>query len=204
MPSWDFFLDREMLADTIEVAAAWDRIDRIYDTVVAALAGAPGVVMASGHSSHGYAQGTNIYFTFVQNPADWSRADNSGKYSVVLPGPGRYLVVSTAEGWSPMSEIQEFEANSSRRHLRLRDPLALAGRVAYAGEPLDGAMVSVTRPTGEVVGSVHTDADGRYAMTLPPGGHNIITVVTPDQQLTRSRKVLVVATQSNTVDIDLG
>ena len=136
-------------------------------------------------------------------PADWSRADNNGKYSVVLPGPGRYLVVSSAEGWSPMSEIQEFDAHSSRRHLQLRDRLALAGRVAYGGEPLDGAMVSVTRPTGEVVCSVHTDAEGRYAMTLPPGGHNIITVVSPDQQLTRSRKVLVVATQSNTVDIDL-
>ena len=136
-------------------------------------------------------------------PADWSRADNNGKYSVVLPGPGRYLVVSSAEGWSPMSEIQEFDAHSSRRHLQLRDRLALAGRVAYGTEPLDGAMVSVTRPTGEVVGSVHTDAEGRYAMTLPPGGHNIITVVSPDQQLTRSRKVLVVATQSNTVDIDL-
>ena len=122
---------------------------------------------------------------------------------MVLPGPGRYLVVSSAEGWSPMSEIQEFDAHSSRRHLQLRDRLALAGRVAYGTEPLDGAMVSVTRPTGEVVGSVHTDAEGRYAMTLPPGGHNIITVVSPDQQLTRSRKVLVVATQSNTVDIDL-
>ena len=34
-----------------------------------------GVVMASGHSSHGYAQGTNIYFTFVQKPADFARAE---------------------------------------------------------------------------------------------------------------------------------
>ena len=75
VPTWDFFLDREMLADTIEVAATWDRIDRIYETVVAALAGAPGVILASGHSSHGYAQGTNIYFTFVQKPADFARAE---------------------------------------------------------------------------------------------------------------------------------
>src|SRR5262249_61959718 len=64
VPSWEFFLDREMLADTIEVAVTWDRIGTLYDTVVTALAGAPGVVMASGHSSHGYPQGTNIYFTF--------------------------------------------------------------------------------------------------------------------------------------------
>jgi alkyldihydroxyacetonephosphate synthase len=75
VPSWDFFLEREMLADTIEVAATWDRIDALYGTVVDALASAPGVVVASGHSSHGYPQGTNIYFTFVQKPADFARAE---------------------------------------------------------------------------------------------------------------------------------
>jgi len=75
VPSWEFFLDREMLADTIEVAATWDRIGTLYDTVVAALAGAPGVVVASGHSSHAYPQGTNIYFTFVLKPADFAKAE---------------------------------------------------------------------------------------------------------------------------------
>jgi alkyldihydroxyacetonephosphate synthase len=75
VPSWDFFLEREMIADTIEVAATWDRIGRIYDTVVAALASSPSVIVASGHSSHGYPQGTNIYFTFVLKPADFSRAE---------------------------------------------------------------------------------------------------------------------------------
>lgn len=75
VPSWDFFLEREMLADTIEVAATWDRIDALYGTVVDALAGTPGVVVASGHSSHGYPQGTNIYFSFVQKPADFARAE---------------------------------------------------------------------------------------------------------------------------------
>ena len=29
VPSWDFFIDREMLADTIEVAVTWDRIDEM-------------------------------------------------------------------------------------------------------------------------------------------------------------------------------
>src|SRR5262249_45130567 len=77
VPSWDFFLDREMLADTIEVAATWDRIGTVYETVVAALAGAPGVIVASGHSSHGYPQGTNIYFTFVMKPEDFARAEEA-------------------------------------------------------------------------------------------------------------------------------
>jgi alkyldihydroxyacetonephosphate synthase len=77
VPSWEFFLEREMLADTIEVAATWDRIERVYDTVVAALGGAPGVIVASGHSSHGYPQGTNIYFTFVMKPEDFARAEEA-------------------------------------------------------------------------------------------------------------------------------
>jgi alkyldihydroxyacetonephosphate synthase len=77
VPSWDFFLDREMLADTIEVAATWGRIERVYESVVAALAGAPGVIIASGHSSHAYPQGTNVYFTFVMKPDDFARAEDA-------------------------------------------------------------------------------------------------------------------------------
>ncbi len=93
VPAWDFFLDREMLADTIEVAVTWDRIGTLYDTVMAALASAPGVVMASGHSSHGYAQGTNIYFTFVQKPADFARAEAD-----YLEAWGRALEATLAAG----------------------------------------------------------------------------------------------------------
>lgn len=75
VPSWDFFLDREMVVDTIEVAATWDAIDALYERVREALAASPGVIIASGHSSHGYPQGTNIYFTFVMKPADFARAE---------------------------------------------------------------------------------------------------------------------------------
>jgi alkyldihydroxyacetonephosphate synthase len=77
VPSWDFFIDREMLADTIEVAVTWDRIDALYEQVRTALAESPGVVLATGHSSHGYQQGTNIYFTFVMKPEDFSRAEEA-------------------------------------------------------------------------------------------------------------------------------
>jgi alkyldihydroxyacetonephosphate synthase len=75
VPSWDFFIEREMLADTIEVAVTWDKIDALYEQVRGALAASPGVILASGHSSHGYQQGTNIYFTFVMKPADFARAE---------------------------------------------------------------------------------------------------------------------------------
>jgi alkyldihydroxyacetonephosphate synthase len=92
VPSWAFFLDREMVADTIEVAATWDRIGRIYEPVVAALAGTPGVVVASGLSSHGYPPGTTIYFTFVLKPDDFARAEAAPR------GVGRALRATLAAG----------------------------------------------------------------------------------------------------------
>ena len=61
----------------LTVAAMWDRIETLYRRVIAALSGAPGVLVASGHSSHGYAQGTNIYFTFVMKPDPFARAEEA-------------------------------------------------------------------------------------------------------------------------------
>ncbi len=77
VPSWELFLEREMVVDTIEVATDWDRVAALYDAVVAALAGAPGILAASAHSSHSYMQGTNLYITFAVKPPDWSRAEES-------------------------------------------------------------------------------------------------------------------------------
>ena len=76
MPSWDFFLDRELMVDTIEIAATWDRIGALYDAVLAALRAVPGMVVASAHSSHSYAQGTNLYITFVLKPEDFAHAED--------------------------------------------------------------------------------------------------------------------------------
>jgi hypothetical protein len=136
-------------------------------------------------------------------PADWSRADNDGIYSVVLPGPGRYIVVSAAEGWAPRSEILEFTEAATEQHIRLTEPLSLCGTITVAGEPLGHALVSVTRPTGESVATVHTDAHGRYRLPVPPTGRYIVTVVDPQAQWVQSRQVPVIAAQSNRIDIDL-
>ncbi len=77
VPSWDVFLDREMMVDTIEIAATWDRVSVLYDAVVAALTAVPGMLVASAHSSHSYAQGTNLYITFAMKPDDFSHAEAS-------------------------------------------------------------------------------------------------------------------------------
>jgi alkyldihydroxyacetonephosphate synthase len=60
--------------DTIEVAANWDRIHNVYNDAIAGLNKIPGIVNASAHSSHSYAQGTCLYFTFaVKKPKWWTR-----------------------------------------------------------------------------------------------------------------------------------
>ncbi len=77
VPSWDFFLDREMMVDTIEIAATWDRVAVLYDAVLAGLGSVPGMLAASAHSSHSYAQGTNLYITFAVKPEDFARAEDT-------------------------------------------------------------------------------------------------------------------------------
>ena len=77
VPSWDFFLDREMMVDTIEIAATWDRVAALYEAATAGLGSVPGMLAASAHSSHSYPQGTNLYITFALKPEDFARAEDT-------------------------------------------------------------------------------------------------------------------------------
>lgn len=75
VPTFESLLERGLVVDTIEVATTWDHIDELYTEVIAALQQVKGVVNASGHSSHSYAQGTNIYFTFAAYPEAKEQAE---------------------------------------------------------------------------------------------------------------------------------
>lgn len=75
VPAFETFLERGFVLDTIEVATTWTHIHALYRDVIAALQTVDGIVVSSGHSSHSYAQGTNIYFTFVARPKDPQRAE---------------------------------------------------------------------------------------------------------------------------------
>lgn len=58
-----------IIVDTIEVAAGWNRIAGIYETVVERIRReVPELLVISGHSSHSYAQGTNLYFIWAAQP----------------------------------------------------------------------------------------------------------------------------------------
>lgn len=73
VPGFEYFLKQGMIVDTIEVASTWDKIGDLYAGVLAGMRAVPGLLVASGHSSHSYATGTNIYFTFAgrtEHPED--------------------------------------------------------------------------------------------------------------------------------------
>lgn len=70
VPGFEPFLQKGIVVDTIEVAAAWDSIQAVYADAVSAMRKVPGVLAASAHSSHSYVTGTNLYFTFAARPAN--------------------------------------------------------------------------------------------------------------------------------------
>jgi alkyldihydroxyacetonephosphate synthase len=70
VPSWDVFLQRGIVLDTVEVSADWSRIAPIYDDAVASLREIPGCLAGSAHSSHVYRSGLNLYFTFAVQTSD--------------------------------------------------------------------------------------------------------------------------------------
>jgi len=65
VPTFDSLLEQGLVADTIEVACGWDVLPELYERVVAAAANVEGLLLMSGHVSHCYVDGANIYFTFV-------------------------------------------------------------------------------------------------------------------------------------------
>jgi len=61
----DMYAVQGAVADTCEISAMWSDIGNIYDEVIQRVASeVPHLVAVTGHSSHSYQQGTNIYFMF--------------------------------------------------------------------------------------------------------------------------------------------
>lgn len=60
---------RGMIVDTIEISAMWSDIANIYEQVTKRLRNeVPELIAISGHASHAYMQGTNIYFVLATKP----------------------------------------------------------------------------------------------------------------------------------------
>ena len=73
VPGFREFLEKGIILDTIEVASTWERVVPLYERVTQSLSQVEGILLATGHSSHSYRSGTNLYFTFVARPVERSR-----------------------------------------------------------------------------------------------------------------------------------
>jgi alkyldihydroxyacetonephosphate synthase len=74
VPDIAALIDQGLVVDTIEVAAAWENLVPLFESVCADGSTVAGMIAMSGHVSHCYTQGANIYFTFVAAERDPSRA----------------------------------------------------------------------------------------------------------------------------------
>jgi alkyldihydroxyacetonephosphate synthase len=59
-----------VVVDTVEISARWAALPDLYRSVLDALAGVPGTMVASSHQSHAYTDGACLYFTFAGRPPD--------------------------------------------------------------------------------------------------------------------------------------
>jgi alkyldihydroxyacetonephosphate synthase len=57
-----------VVVDTVEVSARWTALPGLYRSVLEALGGVPGTLVASSHQSHAYSDGACLYFTFAGRP----------------------------------------------------------------------------------------------------------------------------------------
>ena len=59
-----------IVVDTVEVSARWSALPGLYRSVLDALHGVEGTLVASSHQSHAYTDGACLYFTFAGRPPD--------------------------------------------------------------------------------------------------------------------------------------
>jgi hypothetical protein len=133
---------------------------------------------------------------------DWSRADNDGRYSVVLPGPGTYVVIANAVGWAPEATVFDFAGGEVEQDLTLDHELTVSGVVTVDGRPAAGALVALSEALGKQVGATHCDDAGRYVFQLPPIGRYVVTAYDPHTGRAHARKVSLTI-ESEVVDIDI-
>ena len=159
-----------------------------------------GRVLRPDDSPHPHAVVTAVRLT--GEPLDWSRADNTGAFSLALPGRDRYLVIANADGWTPRSQVTDFATPGLAPVVRLGGPLMLTGTVRQGSEPVGGALLTLSATTGEVRATTSSAADGSYRLRLPPPGHHILTVLAPDRLTTVAVKIFT-TTQSAVNDVEL-
>jgi Carboxypeptidase regulatory-like domain len=69
--------------------------------------------------------------------------------------------------------------------------------------PVTDAVIEAQRASGQVVANTHTDADGRYALTVGSGTYTLIATTSPGGPLCDPVSVTVSAGNGSTVQADI-
>lgn len=137
------------------------------------------------------------------NAVDWAQADTEGQFTAAVPGPGEYLVVTSADGWRPRTRLIAMGDDAQLPPLVLRDRLTLQGIITdTAGHPIPGALVILTRHSGEAATSTHTDEEGRYTVPRPPNGRYVLSAVAPSGAI--GARPVTVWEAARSIDLTLG
>ncbi len=134
---------------------------------------------------------------------DWDRADDGGRYALVLPGDGEYLLIATEHQWRPVSETLRFPGVASSHDIRFGSRLTLTGKITHEGRPVAGALVVLVQPSEGKTAAARSDSSGNYELPLPRAGIYILTVVEPDGGTTHTRRVTLPA-PNTVIDAELG
>ncbi|MER7003191.1 MFS transporter [Dactylosporangium sp. NPDC000555] len=209
LPSFDAFTTMFWIAAAASLVAGLLTLplfrmgERVADQPAAAVGVPEAVVRGRVVGRDGNAVRTAVITLLTPSgqPIDWSQVDSSGSFSLAIPGAGRYLIITAADGWAPQSRLASLHAGQDIERIVLHDRLTLAGQVSDAHGPIGGATVALTRLSGEVVKAGRTTVDGRYEMPLPSSGRYVLTVVTP--WATTETRVVTIWGAERVVDVRL-
>ncbi|MEW1957469.1 MFS transporter [Kineococcus sp. NPDC059986] len=116
--------------------------------------------------------------------------DQDGAYALALPTGGTYLLIVAAAHVAPSATLVGVGDSSVTRDVVLSGRSAITGRVLTHALPdaldgpsghdgrttgVDGALVTLTDVTGEVVGSTRSDGGGGYSFDQLMGGTYVLT-----------------------------
>jgi Carboxypeptidase regulatory-like domain len=88
-------------------------------------------------------------------------ADAEGRGEMLAPGPGGYVLVSTAAGHQPGAVAITVAGSATEADVLLARSASVSGSVQGEDGPIGGARVTLVQD-GEAVDAVDTDADGAY------------------------------------------
>lgn len=132
---------------------------------------------------------------------DWGRTDHTGTYRLVLGQHESVLLVVTADGFAPLSDIVTVSGETLPA-TELREQLTMRGTITRCGQVVPGAGVALVQHKGEQHAHTTTDAQGGYEIPLPPSGRYVLSAWTADDASVVTRSVAIIQ-DSTRIDVDM-